>query len=137
FVTAAALLAAIGEIGRFPSARQLVGYLRLDPRVNQSGSEPARHGRISKQGPGETRHVLVEAAWHAARAPGPLRAFHQRVAARRGANIATVAVARKLAVIAWHMHSRGENYASARPSLTREKLRRLELMTGAKHQKGK
>jgi transposase len=137
FVTAAALLAAIGEIGRFPTARQLVSYLGLDPRVSQSGTEPARHGRISKQGPGETRHVLVEAAWHAARAPGPLRAFHARVAARRGGNIATVAVARKLAVIAWHMLSRGEDYAFARPSLTREKLRRLELMTGAKHQKGK
>ena len=137
FVTAAALIAAIGDIGRFPTARQLVGYLGLDPRVSQSGSEPARHGRISKQGPGETRHVLVEAAWHAARAPGPLRAFHVRVAARRGANIATVAVARKLAVIAWHMLSRGEDYAFARPSLTREKIRRLELMTGAKHQKGK
>jgi transposase len=81
--------------------------------------------------------VLVEAAWHAARAPGPLRAFHARVAGRRGGNIATVAVARKLAVIAWHMLSRGEDYAFARPSLTREKLRRLELMTGAEHQKGK
>jgi transposase len=137
FVTAAALLAAIGEIGRFPTSRQLVSYLGLDPRVTQSGSEPARHGRISKQGPGETRHVLVEAAWHAARAPGPLRAFHARVACRRGGNIATVAVARKLAVIAWHMLSRGEDYAFARPSLTREKLRRLELMTGAEHQKGK
>ena len=81
--------------------------------------------------------MLVEAAWHAARAPGPLRAFHQRVAARRGGNIATVAVARKLAVIAWHMLSRGEDYAFARPSLTREKIRRLELMTGAERQKGK
>src|SRR5436190_1726043 len=137
FVTAAALLAAIGEIGRFPTARQLVSYLGLDPRVRQSGSEPARHGRISKQGPGETRHVLVEAAWHATRAPGPLRAFHARVAARRGGNIATVAVARKLAVITWHMLSRGEDYAFARPSLTREKIRRLELMTGAERQKGK
>jgi transposase len=137
FVTAAALMAAIGEIGRFPTARQLVSYLGLDPRVSQSGSEPARHGRISKQGPGETRHVLVEAAWHASRTPGPLRAFHERVAARRGGNIATVAVARKLAVIAWHMLSRGEDYAFARPSLTREKLRRLELMTGAEPQKGR
>jgi transposase len=137
FVTAAALIAAIGDIGRFPTARQLVSYLGLDPRVNQSGTEPARHGRISKQGPGETRHVLVEAAWHASRAPGPLRAFHQRITARRGGNIATVAVARKLAVIAWHMLSRGEDYAFARPSLTREKIRRLELMTGAEHQKGK
>src|SRR6266536_637338 len=137
FVTAAALLAAIGDIRRFPTARQLVSYLGLDPRVSQSGSEPARHGRISKQGPGETRHVLVEAAWHASRTPGPLRDFHQRIAARRGGNIATVAVARKLAVIAWHMLSRGEDYAFARPSLTREKIRKLELMTGAKRQKGK
>jgi hypothetical protein len=81
--------------------------------------------------------VLVEAAWHTSRAPGPLRAFHQRIAGRRGGNIATVAVARKLAVIAWHMLSRGEDYAFVRPSLTREKLRRLELMTGAARQKGK
>jgi transposase len=137
FVTAAAVMGAIGKIDRFSTSRQLVSYLGLDPRVRQSGSEPARHGRISKQGPGETRHVLVEAAWHAARTSGPLRAFHERIAARRGANVATVAVARKLAVIAWHMLSRGEDYAFARPSLTREKLRRLELMTGAKHQKGK
>jgi transposase len=137
FVTAAALLAAIGDISRFPTSRQLVSYLGLDPRVRQSGSEPARHGRISKQGPGETRHVLVEAAWHAARAPGPLRAVHERIAARRGRNIAAVAVARKLVVIAWHMLSRGEDYAFARPSLTREKLRRLELMLGAERQKGK
>ncbi len=72
FVTAAGLLAAIGDAKRFPTARHLVSYLGLDPRVRQSGSEPARHGRISKQGPGEARHVLVEAAWHAARTTGPL-----------------------------------------------------------------
>src|SRR5438067_1277055 len=122
---------------RISARAQLVRYLGLDPRVSQSGAEPARHGRISKQGPGETRHVLVEAAWHASRAPGLLRAFHQRIAARRGGNIATVAVARKLAVIAWHMLSRGEDYAFACPSLTREKIRKLELMTGAERQKGK
>jgi transposase len=136
-VTACALLGAIGDIRRFPTARHLVSYLGLDPKVRQSGSEPARHGRISKQGPGETRHVLVEAAWHAARTTGPLRAFHERVASRRGGNVATVAVARKLVVIAWHMLSRGEDYAFARPSLVREKLRRLELMTGAEQRKGK
>jgi transposase len=136
-VTATAFMAAVGDISRFPSPRHLVGYLGLDPRVRQSGSDPARHGRISKQGPGETRGLLVEAAWHAARTTGPLRAFHQRLAARRGANVATVAVARKLALIAWHMLSRGEDYAFARPSLVREKLRRLELMLGATRQQGK
>ena len=81
--------------------------------------------------------MLVEAAWHAARSSGPLRAFHERIAGRRHGNIATVAVARKLAVIAWHMLSRGEDYAFARPSLTREKIRKLELATGAQRQKGK
>jgi hypothetical protein len=81
--------------------------------------------------------VLVEAAWHAARTSGPLRVFHERIAGRRGRNIATVAVARKLAVIAWHMLSRGEDYAFARPSLTREKIRKLELATGAERQKGR
>jgi transposase len=136
FVTAGALLAAIGDVTRFPTARHLVGYLGLDPRVSQSGAEPARHGRISKQGPGEARHVLVEAAWHAARTTGPLRAFHDRVASRRGRNVATVAVARKLVVIAWHMLNRGEDYAFTRPSLVREKIRRAEPLAGAPRRQG-
>jgi len=136
-VTACALIGAIGDIRRFPTPAHLVGYLGLDPRVIQSGSEPARHGRISKQGPGEARHVLVEAAWYLARTIGPMRAFHQRIRARRGANVATVAVARKLAVICWHMLTDEEDYAFARPSLTREKLRRLELLTGAERNRGR
>ena len=136
-VTACALVGAIGDISRFPTPGHLVGYLGLDPRVNQSGTEPARHGRISKQGPGEARHVLVESAWYLSRTIGPMRAFHQRIRARRGANVATVAVARKLAVVCWHMLTKGEDYAFARPSLTREKLRRLELMTGAERNRGR
>jgi transposase len=136
FVTAAALMAAIGDIARFHTARHLVAYLGLNPRVRQSGSEPARHGRISKQGPGEARHLLVEAAWHAARTTGPLRAFADRLKAKRGANVATVAVARKLVVIAWHMLSRGEDYAFSRPSLVREKMRRAELLAGAPRRQG-
>jgi transposase len=48
-IVAATFLAAVGDVGRFPGQRQLVGYLGLDPRVRQSGSTPATHGRISKQ----------------------------------------------------------------------------------------
>jgi transposase len=59
------------------------------------------------------------------------------VRARRGANIATVAVARKLVVIAWHMLSKGEDYAFVRTSLMREKVRRLELMLGAERRPGR
>jgi len=129
--TAATLVAVIGDVARFPTARHLVGYLGLHPRVRQSGNAGPRHGRTSKEGPAAARHVLVEAAWAAAKAPGPLRAFGQRTAARRGRQIATLAVARKLAMLAWHLLTRGEDYAFQRPSLVRRKLRRLELTAGA------
>ena len=59
-ICAATFLAAVGEIRRFPTSRRLVGYLGLDPRVFQSGSEPARGGRISKQGSPAARWALVE-----------------------------------------------------------------------------
>jgi transposase len=75
--------------------------------------------------------VLVEAAWSAARSPGPLRAFALRTAARRGKNVAAVAVARELCVLCWHLLTRGEDYAFQRPSLVRRKIRTLELRAGA------
>ena len=56
-ITAATLVAVIGDVRRFASARKLVGYLGLDPRVRQSGSSPARMGRISKEGAAAARHA--------------------------------------------------------------------------------
>ncbi|MGH2854023.1 MAG: IS110 family transposase [Solirubrobacteraceae bacterium] len=129
--TAAAVIAAVGDITRFQSPGQLVAYLGLDPKVRQSGSEPARYGHISKRGNAQARSMLVEAAWIAIRSPGPLRAFGERVRARRGAQVAAVAVARKLVVLCWHLLTKDEDYAFARPSLTRQKTRRLELTAGA------
>jgi transposase len=134
--TAATFIAAVGEIDRFPSPRKLVGYLGLDPKVRQSGREPARHGRISKQGDAQARQMLTEAAFVAVSTAGPMRAFYERVRARRGSQIAIVAVARKLAVLFWHMLTRQEDYAFARPSLTRHKLRELELRAGAERHPG-
>jgi len=128
---AVALMAAIGDISRFSSPRQLVAYLGLDPKVRQSGDELPRHGRISKRGNAQARSVLVEAAWAASRQPGPLSAFGERIRARKGAQVAAVAVARKLAVLCWQLLSKGEDYAFARPSRMRAKLRRLELDAGA------
>ena len=130
-ICAATFLAAVGDIGRFRSPRRLVGYLGLDPRVRQSGSEPATHGHISKRGSAPARHALVEAAWSVVRQPGPLRAFYERVKARRGSQIAAVAVARKLVCLFWCLLTREEDYAYGQPSLTRKKLRRLELKAGA------
>ncbi|MCA1678867.1 MAG: IS110 family transposase [Actinobacteria bacterium] len=134
-IVAATFLAAIGDISRFPTQRQLVGYLGLDPKVRQSGAAPATHGRISKQGSACARHALVEASWSVVRQPGPLHAFYQRIRARRGHQVAVVAAARKLACLFWCMLTRQQDYAYQQPSLTRKKLRRLELQAGA--QRGK
>ena len=136
-ITAATFIAAVGEIGRFPSQKKLVGYLGLDPIVRQSGSSEAAHGRISKQGSAAGRYALVEAAWSVVRAPGPLRAFYERTRARRGAQVAIVATARKLACLFWCLLTRSEDYAYAQPSLTKKKLRRLELAAGAQRGKAK
>jgi transposase len=77
-ITAATLVAVIGYIRRFPTSRQLVGYLGLHPTVSQSGNGPARRGR----------------------------------------QVATVAVARKLAVLAWNLLTRDETTPSNAASLT-------------------
>lgn len=133
---ALAIVAAVGDFRRFRHPERLVSYLGLNPRVKQSGGQPASHGRITKQGRAHARGMLVEAAWAAAKTPGPLRAFYERVRARRGMQIAVVATARKLAVLCWTMIERGEDYAFARPSLTAQKLRALELRAGMPSRRG-
>jgi transposase len=135
--TAATFMASVGDIHRFSSPRKLVSYLGLDPRVRQSGNAAARHGRISKAGASEPRHMLGEVAWKVARTPGPLRAFFERVRARRGPQIAATATARKLVVLFWHLLTREQDYAFGRPAMTRNKIRQLELLAGAPRQKGR
>ncbi|MCA1679838.1 MAG: IS110 family transposase [Actinobacteria bacterium] len=136
-IVASTFLAAVGDIHRFRSPRQLVGYLGLDPRVRQSGDGPAKQGRISKRGSGPARHALVEASWSVVRQPGPMHAFYQRIRARRGHQVAIVAAARKLACLFWCLLTREQDYAYGQPSLTRKKLRRLELTAGAPKRKVK
>jgi len=133
---AATFMAAVGDIRRFPDRRKLTAYLGLDPRVRQSGAAPAAHGHISKQGSNSARHALVEACWSTVRQPGPIAAFHARIKAKRGHSIAIVASARKLACLFWCLLIRGEDDAYAQPSLTKKKMRRLEITAGAKRRQG-
>ena len=130
-ICAATFIAAIGNPNRFLTSRKLVAYLGLDPKVKQSGEGPARSGRISKRGSPAARWALVEAAWTAVLQPGPLHAFYERTKGRRGHGKAVVATARKLAVLFWCMLTRSEDHAHQQPSLTRKKLRRLEITAGA------
>jgi transposase len=135
-VVAVGLMAAIGRIERFDKPDKLAAYIGLNPSVHQSGDRPAHHGRITKHGRSSARHLLVEAAWQSARSPGPLRAFYERVRARRGNHIAAVALARKLTVIIWHLLTKGEDYAWVRPALHAKKIRDLELRAGYPERRG-
>ena len=133
---AAGLVAAVGEISRFSSPQKLVSYFGLNPRVRQSGLGLAQHGRISKIGRAHARALLVEAAWAAAKAPGPLHAFFVRIRARRGHQVAAVATARKMAVLVWHLLTKQTDYLWARPALVAHKVRALELQAGRPMKKG-
>jgi transposase len=129
-ITALALVAVIGDVKRFPTPRHVVGYLGLDPRVRQSGEKRARHGHISREGQAHARGLLVEAAHTAIRTPGPLRAFHARLAARRGKQIALCATARKLTVLVWHLLTKDEDYRFGASTITQRKLRALQRKSG-------
>jgi hypothetical protein len=63
--------------------------------------------------------------------PGPLRAFYLRVRARRGAQVAIVATARKLACLCWQLLTTEQDYAFKRQTIVDRKLRALELRAGA------
>jgi transposase len=130
------LIAAIGDVSRFSSPEKLVSYFGLNPRVRQSGDGHAHHGRISKIGRAHARGLLVEAAWAAAVAPGPLRSFFTRIMRKRGKPIAAVATARKITVIIWHLLSKNEDYAFGRPALLQAKIRQMEIKAGLASKRG-
>ena len=135
-IVAAGLVAAIGDVSRFNNSEKFVSYVGLNPRVRQSGLGLAQHGRISKHGRSHARAMLVEAAWAASKAPGPLRAFFLRIRARRGHQVAAVAVARKLAVLCWHLLTKEADYLWQRPALVANKVRAMELQAGQPAKKG-
>ncbi len=109
------IAAEIGDIHRFASPTKLCGYTGLCPIVRQSGTRDAR-GPLAKNGPKYLRWALIEAAHHAARTPPYQPRYQitkQRLGRQRGAKIATVDVARKLATAIWYMLIRDQPFAPA------------------------
>jgi transposase len=101
-LSAMTILAAIGDITRFPSPKELVGYAGLGTRVHDTG-QTHRSGGINKEGRRELRTVLVEAAWVAVEQHPYWKEQFARLAARIGQQKAIVAIARKLLVVVWHV----------------------------------
>ena len=104
--TALVILAEVGDISRFASARKLAAWAGLTPTVRGS-DRTVRHGHISKQGSVWLRWILCEAAQTAKRHPD-FAASYQAIARRRGKKIATTAVARKLLTRAYHLLTEAE-----------------------------
>jgi transposase len=115
-ITAVAFVATLDDVRRFADAHQLEAFLGLTPTEYSSG-EQRRRGGISKTGNPRLRWLLVEAAWRLFRtthpAAQPLRAWAERIAARRGRSIAAVALARRLAGILYAMWRDNSDYRVA------------------------
>jgi transposase len=112
-----ALLGAVGDGRAFRSGRELAAWLGLVPRQHTTGGKPRLYG-ISKRGDKRLRALLIHGARavvrHAARKADPLSRWIRAVQARRGTNVATVALANKLVRIAWVLLARAEPYAPVR-----------------------
>jgi transposase len=113
WVLAFTIAAEIGEIERFSSPHKLTGYTGLCPRVNQSG-ESDRRGPLTKHGPRYLRWALLEATMHALKHPAYSERYQRnkrRLGKQRGAKVAQIDIARRLAHAIWHMLSRKERFA--------------------------
>ena len=105
--TAMLVIAEIGDVHRFPTARHLCAWAGLTPTVRSSDGK-ARLGHISHQGSRILRWALTEAAQHIPTGGGPLRAMFERIAKRRGRNVAKVAVARQILTLCYYGLRDGE-----------------------------
>jgi transposase len=108
FVVAMTVLAAIGDISRFESAKQLVGYAGIGAGVHDSG-KTHKEKKITKKGRRELRWAIVEAAWRAVRMSPFWKAEYEKHLQRmRKPNQAIVVIARKLLIAIWHVLSKQE-----------------------------
>jgi transposase len=107
-VIAMTVLSAIGDISRFESAKNLVGYAGLGAGVHDSG-KTHKEKKITKKGRKELRWVMVEAAWQAVGMSPFWKAEYEKYLRRlRKKNQAIVVIARKLLVAIWHVLSKEE-----------------------------
>jgi transposase len=99
----------IGDVKRFPLAKQLCSYAGLVPSTYASGNT-CYHGHITKQGSRWLRWILIEATIHAVKKPWPLRRFYHKVERKKGGKVAKVATARKLLEWIYHMMRDGKSF---------------------------
>jgi transposase len=108
-----ALPTAIGDVKRFTSGRDLAAWIGLTPKAHSSGGKD-KLGHISKQGNGYLRRLLVQGAMALIRvartSKRPVAAWLRELLARKPAKVAAIALANKIARIAWAVLTKGEDY---------------------------
>ena len=108
--SAVTILAEIGKYRDFESAEKLASWAGLTPSVYQSAGKH-NSGKITKHGSEHLRWILVQTAKAAGRTVGTtFRKFFNRISYRKGVNTATVALARKILCILWHLLINRESY---------------------------
>jgi transposase len=106
-ILAMTILAAIGDIARFKSAKKLVGYAGLGGRVRQTGKK-LWQGPLPGKGRRELRWAMVQAAMHAVKSDKRWKRAYAALEPRLGKRKAKVAIARRLLVTIWYLLSRTE-----------------------------
>ncbi|HTC02095.1 MAG TPA: IS110 family transposase [Xanthobacteraceae bacterium] len=116
-IVATALVAEVGDWKAFASGRNLAAWIGLVPKQHSTGGKD-RLGGISKQGNRYLRWLLVTGAMAViryARQHGTKRLWLARIMERRPIRVAAVALANKIARIAWAMMVRGERFKEPKP----------------------
>lgn len=108
-VTAATVIAEVGDFRRFTHRKAIGRFAGLNPRVFASGGKQ-RIGHIAKTGSPHLRWILQQAAWTAIRTDDDVRRIFLNIAKRSGRKAAAVAVARKLLTWMWSAAVKGEPY---------------------------
>ncbi len=117
-IVALTVLAAFSDVQRFPSSKHAASYAGLVASSYDSG-ERVQHGRITRRGSGELRAMLCEAAHHARRPTNPFHPYFARLCARRGYQMAIVAVAHRLCRILYAMRRHGTDFDLNRLAIER------------------
>jgi len=108
-VTAATVLAEIGDFTRFDHRKAIARYVGLNPRVYASGSKN-RTGHIAKAGPPDVRWVMQQAAWTAIRVDPHIKRMWLKISRSAGRKAAAVAVGRKMLTWMWYAVRANEPY---------------------------
>lgn len=132
WLTAMTILAAIGDISRFETAKKLVGYAGLGTRVHDSGMTHSS-GRITKSGRKDLRQAMVNAANHAVQNHPHWKQAMARLEPHLGRSKAIVAIARKLLVAVWHVLSEKVADRFADPQKVASSFLHLAYQIGARN----